>query len=46
MNEEHEKLIAAFEAKDEKSVEEIVETHVYNGWQFIRTQFEEVLTQI
>lgn len=46
VNEEHDKLIAAFEQKDEKGVEKIVETHVYNGWQFIRTQFEEVLTQI
>lgn len=46
VNEEHEELIKAFEMKDEAKVEKIVETHVYNGWQFIRTQFEEVLTQI
>ncbi|ADD68547.1 transcriptional regulator, GntR family [Denitrovibrio acetiphilus DSM 12809] len=46
VNEEHLELIKAFEKKDSDSVEKIVETHVYNGWQFIRVQFEEVLTQI
>ncbi|PLX66343.1 MAG: GntR family transcriptional regulator [Denitrovibrio sp.] len=46
VNEEHTQLITAFEKNDEKSVEKIVETHVYNGWQFIRTKFEEVLTEI
>jgi len=45
VGDEHQELIAAFEAKDEASVEKIVETHVYNGWQFIRAQFEEVMTQ-
>ena len=46
VNEEHENLISAFEKKETDKVEKIVETHVYNGWQFIRAQFEEVLTQI
>lgn len=46
VNEEHDELIEAFEQQDEATVEKIVENHVYNGWQFIRTQFEEVLTQI
>jgi DNA-binding GntR family transcriptional regulator len=42
VNEEHNRLIKAFEDKDADLVDEIVETHVYNGWQFIRTQFEEI----
>jgi len=45
VNEEHDSLISAFEKKDESTVEKIVETHVYNGWQFIRTKFEEVSSQ-
>jgi DNA-binding GntR family transcriptional regulator len=46
VNEEHQRLIDAFEAKDEDTVEKIVEQHVYNGWQFIRTQFEEAAADI
>lgn len=46
VNEEHMELIEAFEMKNEAAVEKIVADHVYKGWQFIRTQFEEVLTQI
>jgi len=46
VNEEHEKLISAFEQKDCDLVEQIVENHVHNGWQFIRTKFEEVQSEI
>jgi len=46
VNEEHLELINAFEANDEEKVEKIVNSHVYNGWQFIRTKFEEVLTEV
>jgi len=42
VNEEHDDLMTAFREKNSKRVEEIVEEHVYNGWQFIRAQFEEI----
>ncbi|WP_022851871.1 GntR family transcriptional regulator [Limisalsivibrio acetivorans] len=38
VNEEHISIIEAFENEDEDKVEELVEKHIMNGWNFIRSR--------
>ena len=39
VSDEHNDLLKAFEVRDPEKVEKVVEKHVYNGWQFIKEQF-------